>query len=170
MSILPAPQNLILNYKLSEIETQMRLTQIPATSPVSPVPRLIVQVASIAWLLTAMSSVNASSGYRDPQNPSIFIAEPHNFYSSDGTTNEPLWSSVDHSTPQSDLSGLFIDSGSLPWPEIDGTEYSPGVYSDSDRQTGFSSGLSSNSSPDDYVDFESEYPHFGNGSVSRHEH
>ena len=113
-----------------------------------------------------MSAATPHSVYEDPRNPSSFLSEPHSFYSSDGTTTEPLWNGDAHITSPSDLSGLFVDSGNLNWPEVDSTDYSPGTYSDSDRQTGFSSGLSSNSSPDDFLELQAEYSQYENGPVS----
>jgi hypothetical protein len=116
-----------------------------------------------------MSAVTAHSIYEDPRNPSSFLSEPHTFYSSDGTTAEPLWNDDAHITSPSDLSGLFVDPGNLNWSEADSTDYSPGTYSDSDRQTGFSSGLSSNSSPGDYLELQAEYSQYENAPVSPHE-
>jgi hypothetical protein len=89
------------------------------------------------------------------------MPEQQDFYSSDGTTTGPLWDSAGHNTSSSNLSRLFLDSASIAWPEIDVADYSPSAYSDSDHQTGFSSGLSSNSSPDGYAVLESEYSQYG---------
>jgi hypothetical protein len=116
-----------------------------------------------------LTSTIMSAGYEDPHNHGTFIPESHQFYSSDGTTTQPLWGGTAHITCPSDLSGLFTDPANLSWPETDSTDYSPGAYSDSDRQTVFSSGLSSTSSPNDYVELEPEYSPYGNEPVSPHE-
>lgn len=98
---------------------------------------------------TASSVSHISSSYMSEST--------HLFYSSDGSTAQPLWGA----SPAADLSGLFLDPANISWPETDGTDYSPGGYSDSDHQTGFSSGLSSKSSPDDYKDLEPSYLPYG---------
>lgn len=103
-----------------------------------------------------MSTATASSG---SHISSSYMAESsHLFYTSDGSATQPLW---DSASPAGHLSSLFFDAANMSSPETDGTDYSPGGYSDSDHQTGFSSGLSSKSSPDDYMDLEPSYLPYG---------